>query len=506
MQVPFIGKRTPPDFSGVTRYQQLHRYGLAYGLARDVDVVDVASGEGYGAAYLAMVARSVVAVDTDHRSVRRAAARYTGMNLTFRAGSFANLPLPDQSVDLVVAFDTLEHVEDPNALMREIGRVLRSEGSLIISAPNRLLPDGGDAQDDHFGVRTMYFDELRDLCGRWFPHSRLYGQRVVAASAIHPLRGVATKARCISPVTNGGEQGLPALPVPASFIAVCSRGGRAALAELESIFVDPRDDVLERIASFRPERPAEVVRLESEPAAHRNPGVLPGEASALRGLLATVFGHDDAVPPDLSEAVGLAEKLVQDSFDERERATVRLAEVQAEVTDNFARLTAAEKLAERFAGDVERLRAENEELRAQHETLRFENDAFRTDAARAEMRSAELAAALAAQRRTATDAAQLERELAGARSEHSRLAREIIRLREVAEERESERRRDHELRSSQSARTAALEAEHSDMRVQLLRVLGERDYLSATLGAILNSRSWRITKPLRLMRRAFRDR
>ena len=403
--------------------------------------------------------------------MRRAAARYTGMNLTFRAGSFANLPLPDQSVDLAVAFDTLEHVEDANAFMREIGRVLRSEGTLIISVPNRLLADGGDAPDGHFGVRTMYFDELRDLCGRWFRHARLYGQRVVAASAIHPLRGVATNARCISPVTNDGEQGLPALPVPASFVAVCSRGAPAALPELDSVFVDPRDDLLERIANIRPVRPAEVIRLEAEPAAHGNPGVPPAEASALRGLLAAVFGHDDAVPPDLSEAVRLAENVVQESFDERERATVRLAEVQAEVADNFERLTAAEKLAERSAEDVERLRAGTEELRAQHETLRFENEVLRADAARAELRSAGLAATLAAERRTTADAAPLERELAAARSEHSRLGTEIVRLREALE-----------------------------------TVLGERDEVSATLGAILNSSSWRITKPLRLVRRAFRDR
>ncbi|HEY0383935.1 MAG TPA: class I SAM-dependent methyltransferase, partial [Candidatus Elarobacter sp.] len=224
--MPFTGERYVPEVRGQIYYEHVHRYALAFEIAGGLDVLDIASGEGYGAAYLAIAARSVVGVDVDPESVRHAAARYTAMNLSFLAGSCTRIPLASHSIDLVVSFETLEHIEEHDEFMREIARVLRPDGQLLISSPNKLVYSDDAHYHNPYHARELYFDEFRDLLQRWFARSCVYGQRIIATSAIHPLRGVARGARCISPSPHGDERiGLPALPAPAYFLALCSRSG-----------------------------------------------------------------------------------------------------------------------------------------------------------------------------------------------------------------------------------------------------------------------------------------
>ena len=91
-----------PCVTGQYKYEHLHRYALSLPLVTGKTVLDIASGEGYGAALLAHGARSVIGVDIDDASVTHAQAQYaTHQNLTFRQGSCAAIPLPDHSVEVV---------------------------------------------------------------------------------------------------------------------------------------------------------------------------------------------------------------------------------------------------------------------------------------------------------------------------------------------------------------------------------------------------------------------
>lgn len=47
-----------------------------------------------------------------------------------------SIPLPDERVDLVLALEVIEHLVNPDHMLREARRVLRSGGSLVISTPN----------------------------------------------------------------------------------------------------------------------------------------------------------------------------------------------------------------------------------------------------------------------------------------------------------------------------------------------------------------------------------
>ena len=71
---PFTGERLTGAAGGQVEVEHYHRYLFARALVGGRDVLDVASGEGYGAAQLAQVARSVIGVEFDATAVAGAAA------------------------------------------------------------------------------------------------------------------------------------------------------------------------------------------------------------------------------------------------------------------------------------------------------------------------------------------------------------------------------------------------------------------------------------------------
>src|SRR4051794_6954873 len=108
-RLEWTGERLVTGVEGDVTLEHLHRYALAMEWARDRAVLDVACGEGYGSSLLARVARHVIGVDIDPRSVCHATRKYARSNLSYRAGSGTELPVESASVDLVVSFETLEH-------------------------------------------------------------------------------------------------------------------------------------------------------------------------------------------------------------------------------------------------------------------------------------------------------------------------------------------------------------------------------------------------------------
>ncbi len=114
------GERMRTTIEGETEFEHFHRYCLAPDLCQGLDVLDFASGEGYGSSILANVARSVTGVDVDPRAIAHAQTTYGGENVRFIQGSALDLPLRDASVGAVVSFETLEHVREHARFMRKL--------------------------------------------------------------------------------------------------------------------------------------------------------------------------------------------------------------------------------------------------------------------------------------------------------------------------------------------------------------------------------------------------
>ena len=92
---PFTGERLTTAVGGQVQIEHYHRYLFARSLVTGLDVLDIASGEGYGSALLSQVARTVIGVEWSGETVRSAAANYSRPNLHFTQGEARALPLAD---------------------------------------------------------------------------------------------------------------------------------------------------------------------------------------------------------------------------------------------------------------------------------------------------------------------------------------------------------------------------------------------------------------------------
>jgi len=282
--LPFTGERFTPECVREIWYEHWHRYAFARRLAAGRRVLDAACGEGYGSALLASVAADVVGVDVDAASVAHARARYGARpRLRYEQADATALPFADRAFDLVVSFETLEHLAAHEALLEGFARVLADDGLLLISSPDKRTYSDQAGFRNEFHVRELYREELLALLGPHFPHVRLYGQKLLFQSALWAL-DVAAPASCETLTADGrAEQVAPGLAyAPLYFIALCGRRDLPADLPALSLFGDAGESVYAhynheirknigaggRIAELEAE--VERLRARSEPAPTRD--------------------------------------------------------------------------------------------------------------------------------------------------------------------------------------------------------------------------------------------
>ena len=136
----YSDERMIPESSGEDCFwQHIFRYRFAAKYVGKKRVLDIACGEGYGTSALQRAgAVSVIGVDVSDEVCRHAAAKY---GVDAKVGNAEQIPLPDGSVDIVVSFETIEHVANPEKFLVEVKRVLKASGVLIVSTPNKRFYD-----------------------------------------------------------------------------------------------------------------------------------------------------------------------------------------------------------------------------------------------------------------------------------------------------------------------------------------------------------------------------
>lgn len=146
------------------------------------EVLDVPCGTGYGSPILAEQGAFVTGIDLDEESVGWARGHHTGARLTFQPGSLTALPVVPGTIDQIVCFEGLEHVEAHGAVFQEFWRVLKPGGRWVISTPQRGVARG--TPWDRFMVDAGTLDALvRALPWvkiEWF-HQQWYG-------GAHPIK------------------------------------------------------------------------------------------------------------------------------------------------------------------------------------------------------------------------------------------------------------------------------------------------------------------------------
>lgn len=180
----YTGERFVPEQQGAIELEHLHRYLCAADLGVQKDVLDIASGEGYGSAILAAVARTTIGVDISEEAVRHAQQKYQRGNLEYRIGSAAKIPLADASVDVVVSFETIEHHDQHDAMMSEIKRVLRPGGLLVMSSPDKRVYSDIPGFSNPYHAKELTREEFESLTKASFANVSIYGQRIAYGSVL----------------------------------------------------------------------------------------------------------------------------------------------------------------------------------------------------------------------------------------------------------------------------------------------------------------------------------
>ena len=187
-----------PDL--VLRKQHLARYEFASTLVRNKRVLDVACGSGYGTAILAESgAASTIGMDISDECVKYAKEHHGAGGIIFITGNGEDLSSLEP-VDVVVSFETIEHLHNPEKFLNELRRILRDNGVLVISTPIRQVGRLGDKPTNPFHLREWNSSEFNMLLSRyfgdvklsfqfgfrkmWFPYSRTFWRST--ARLLHP--------------------------------------------------------------------------------------------------------------------------------------------------------------------------------------------------------------------------------------------------------------------------------------------------------------------------------
>ena len=149
-------------------------YEFAGGHCSGKYVLDYGCGSGYGARVLADYAHQVLAVDVDASAIDHARAHSGTDNLVFRkVPEDSPLPFEERSFDVAVSLQVIEHIPDVRAYLAELRRVLKDDGELLLTTPNRkhrLLPFQKPWNPEHLreysarqlrGDLTPVFDQVQ---------------------------------------------------------------------------------------------------------------------------------------------------------------------------------------------------------------------------------------------------------------------------------------------------------------------------------------------------------
>lgn len=185
----FTGERFVPGIEDTKlEIEHFQRYLSVKELVRGKNVLDGACGEGYGSAILSETAASVIGIDIDAGAVIRASEKYNDKkNLKFIEASIADLHvIADHSLDAVISFETIEHVpvEVQGEYLGEIARILKPDGFLVMSTPNKEIYSDLYNYQNEFHIKEFYKDEFVEFLQGKFKNVQLYNQYFEVSSII----------------------------------------------------------------------------------------------------------------------------------------------------------------------------------------------------------------------------------------------------------------------------------------------------------------------------------
>ncbi len=158
-------------------FDHIDRYKFASKFILGKSVLDIACGSGYGSKYLLdHGANHVVGVDISSDAIIYAKNKYEDKNISFKKKDATKTALKSKSFDIIVSFETIEHIQNYHKYLQEMFRLLKDDGIFIVSTPNKIL--GGENMNPyHF--KEFYQQEFITILSEYFGSIDLFGQKPV---------------------------------------------------------------------------------------------------------------------------------------------------------------------------------------------------------------------------------------------------------------------------------------------------------------------------------------
>lgn len=136
---------------GMDNYILVRKY-----LTKKKVVLDLGCGLGYGTNYLAKYSKSCTGLDYSEDAIAYARETYKTDNIKFVHGDAADTKLKSNSFDVITSFEAIEHLKSPARFLKECNRLLKKNGVLVLSTPNKHLSSGVNP----FHISELYPEEL----------------------------------------------------------------------------------------------------------------------------------------------------------------------------------------------------------------------------------------------------------------------------------------------------------------------------------------------------------
>ncbi|MFQ5787497.1 MAG: class I SAM-dependent methyltransferase [Thermodesulfobacteriota bacterium] len=170
------GERIIPPKAGEVSYL-FNRHKMAYlfanGLTKENVVLDAGCGTGYGSKILANNANKVYAIDYSYDAVNFAKQNYSHLKVSHIVMDVNSMGFDNNAFDLIVSFQVIEHMKSLDIYLEELIRILKDDGTIIISTPN--VQSKQKSTDNKFHFNELTYEEANQLFELYFDHVEFCG-------------------------------------------------------------------------------------------------------------------------------------------------------------------------------------------------------------------------------------------------------------------------------------------------------------------------------------------
>jgi len=288
----FTGERMIPEYNmeDIIFSEHLVRYKFACQFVANKKVIDVACGSGYGTNIIAKArAKEVTGVDISKEAIEYANQNYKEKNSEYIEADATQLPLENNSFEVAVSFETIEHLEKHQDFLNEITRVIKKDGLLVISSPNKAIyPEGNE-----YHYREFTKKEFLTILKKKFKHVKIFQQNNYLISSLFENENTISKNKN-ELINNIKAEGM-------YFVAVCSNNTLPAI-NTQNLIASPEEVSSQAVVKER----------------EKHIKILQKEIDELKGHI-EYFKNNSATNTDIVELQNILKEKEKDLINEQEK-------------------------------------------------------------------------------------------------------------------------------------------------------------------------------------------